>query len=197
MVHDPASSLNEGDVIELHRLRVSSAVRHVVGSIISPFGTPIDQRPPVPTGDERLAKYKEKRFVKLERRTLRKKAAMGHEDAIKELQERGLDPGEGAEAGKGETAGVQQNAGKGRTSSKVALLGEKGQKLPKGVLPGGKHEIGRIDERAAKNKGKAIEERKKTEENFLKAKEKGEALEKEGIPTPSKAPVAKGVNTRA
>jgi len=176
LVHDPNSSLIAGDVVELHRLKHSKHVHHVIGKLITPFGVPVSQRPPIPTADERLATYKEKRFAKLERRTLRRKAAMGDGDAIRELQSRGLDPGNGAEEGKGEKANLQPNVGKTRDSGKGAILGEKGQKLPKGVLPGGKHEVGKIDERAKHNKEKAMRLEEKAEENLLEAKEKREEV---------------------
>jgi small subunit ribosomal protein S17 len=55
LVHDPASSLRTGDVIMIQPgWRVSKHVHHVVSSIIAPFGTPIEERPPVPTEEERL-----------------------------------------------------------------------------------------------------------------------------------------------
>ena len=49
LVHDPNNSLNQGDVIKMHRLKVSTAVHHVVASIVTPFGTPIESLPPIPT----------------------------------------------------------------------------------------------------------------------------------------------------
>lgn len=79
-------------------MRVSSAVRHVVAAVTVPFGKPIDQRPHIPTADERLAAYKEKRFAKLKRRELRARAAEGDAEAIAELKSMGLDVGEGAES---------------------------------------------------------------------------------------------------
>ncbi|KAK3724478.1 hypothetical protein LTR37_001102 [Vermiconidia calcicola] len=181
LVHDPNNSLVPGDVVELHRLRVSTAVHHVVAAIISPYGTPASARPPIPSADERLAEYKEHRFAKLHRRTLRREAAKGNPDAIRELRRMGLDPGKGVEAGKGETANLQRGVGKKRNPSKGAVLGEKGQKLPEGVLPGGKHEVGKINERAQRNKGVAVKREEQAVENLLKAKEKGEELGREGL----------------
>ena len=170
-----------GDVVNLHRLRVSTAVHHVVASIVAPFGTPISERPPIPTADDRLATYKAKRFAKLHRRSLRREAAKGDADAIKELREMGLDPGKRVEAGKGETANVQEGVGKKRTPSKGAILGEKGQKLPEGVLPGGKHEVGAIDERATGNKRSAMRKEERAEENLREAKAMREELAKQGL----------------
>ena len=163
-------------------------MHHVVAKIISPFGTPVEQRPPVLNADERLAKYKEKRFAKLHRRSLRRQAAMGEPAAIRELRGMGLDPGKGVEAFKGETANVQKGVGKVRTPSKGAILGSKGQKLPEGVLPGGKHEVGKINERAERNKGKAMKMKKQAEKNILEAKEKDEELEKRGLASDSVLP---------
>ncbi|EMC95937.1 hypothetical protein BAUCODRAFT_47953, partial [Baudoinia panamericana UAMH 10762] len=85
LVHDPNSTLVAGDVVELHRLRVSKSVHHVVASIVSAFGTPIEARAPIPSPDERLAAYKQKRFAKLERRSLRQEAAKGSASAIEAL----------------------------------------------------------------------------------------------------------------
>ncbi|KAK5129406.1 hypothetical protein LTR08_003293 [Meristemomyces frigidus] len=160
LVHDPNSSLVPGDVVSLHRLRVSTAVHHVVANIVSPFGTPVDQRPPIPTPDDRLAAYKAKRFAKLDRRDLRRKAAAGDSEAIQELKVLGLDPGQGVQAGKGVKDG------------KGAVRGEKGQKLAKGVLPGGRHEVGKIDERAKHNKARAMRFSGKAEGNAAEAREK-------------------------
>ena len=54
-MHDPASSLRTGDVITIQPgWRTSKHVHHVVTSIIAPFGTPIEERPPVPTEEERM-----------------------------------------------------------------------------------------------------------------------------------------------
>lgn len=181
LVHDPNSSLATGDVVELHRLRVSKQVEHVVARIVSPFGTPIEERPPIPTPDERLAAYKEKRFAKLRRRDLRERAADGDAEAIQQLKDMGLDPGDGTEPGVGKKGNVQKQAGKSRNPGKGAILGEKGQKLPAGVLPGGKHEVGKINERAKHNKEKAMKFDAKAEDRLLEAKEKGEQLERQGL----------------
>lgn len=43
-------------------------MRHVVKHIIAPYGEPIDERPPVPTLEERLAEVAAKRAAKDERR---------------------------------------------------------------------------------------------------------------------------------
>ena len=48
--------------------RRSKHVNHVVTSIVSPFGTPIFDRQPVPTEEERLAARDEKRAAKDQRR---------------------------------------------------------------------------------------------------------------------------------
>lgn len=157
-------------------------MHHVVGAITAPFGKPISERPPIPTGDERLAKYKEKRFAKLERRALRQQAADGDAEAIKKLQAMGLDPGKGVEAGKGKDANVQKEVGKKRNpTGGPGILGNKGQKLPEHVLPGGKHEVGKIDERAKQNKESAMKMNERAEANLLEAKEKSEELGKDGL----------------
>ena len=173
----------------MHRLRCSASVHHVVASIVAPFGKPISERPPVPSPDDRLSSYKEKRFAKLHRRSLRREAATGSAEAIRELRQMGLDPGKGVEAGKGETANLEKGVGKVRTPSKGAILGKKVQKLPEGVLPGGKEEVGKINVRAQKNKGKAMKMERRAEENMLEAKEKGEELERKGLGSDTAMPV--------
>lgn len=175
--------------MSLHRLRVSTRVFHVVASIVAPFGNPIEDRPPVPSADDRLSAYKEKRFAKVHRRALRVKAAQGDPEAIRALQEMGLDPGKGAEPFQGKTANLEEGTGKKRTPSKGAILGNKGQKLPEGVLPGGKVEVGKINQRAQRNKGLAMKFQEQAEDNIMEAKEKGEELAQQGIVTPTKLPV--------
>lgn len=169
LVHDPNNSLNQGDVIKMHRLKVSTAVHHVVASIVTPFGTPIESRPPIPTPEERLAAYKAKRLPQLQRRSLRRKAAEGSAEAIAELKRQGLDPGAGAVPGKGETSGTEKGAGKVRNPKEGALMGKKGQKLPKGVLPGGKHEVGKMDARAKHNKEAALKMQGQAKANLKRA----------------------------
>jgi hypothetical protein len=152
-------------------------VHHVVGELISPFGVPLSQRPPIPTPEERLAEYKKHRFQKMYRRSLRREAAKGDGDAIRKLKSMGLDPGHNVAPGKGDTAGLQSSTGKTRDSGKGATIGNKGQKLPKDVLRGGKHEVGKVNERAKHNKEQAMELNGKAEENLLQAREEnGEAL---------------------
>ncbi|CAK1367235.1 unnamed protein product [Cercospora beticola] len=185
LVHDPNNSLVTGDVVELHRLKVSTQVEHVVSKIVSPFGNPIESRPPVPSPEDRLAAYKAKRFVKLERRELRRQAADGVEDAIQQLRSMGLDPGAGAKPGVGKTENVPKIIREERTPKSGALLGEKGQKLPKGVLPVGKHEVGEINDRSLHNSRKRTKLEGKTEENLLEAQEKGEKLAQEGLASDS------------
>ncbi|KAH9864599.1 hypothetical protein J1614_010534 [Plenodomus biglobosus] len=48
LVGDPNNSLVEGDVVRIASgHRTSTAVRHVVTSIVAPFGEPVENRPPV------------------------------------------------------------------------------------------------------------------------------------------------------
>ena len=88
LVHDPHSSLRLGDVVAVSPgWRASKCVRHVVTSIIAPFGDPIEARPPVPTEEERLAERAKKRIAKDERRATTK-ALAGLELKIGEVEER-------------------------------------------------------------------------------------------------------------
>jgi len=69
LVHDPASSLRVGDIIAISPgWRVSKHVHHVVQSIIAPFGPPVEERPPVPTEEERLRERARKKEEKDKRR---------------------------------------------------------------------------------------------------------------------------------
>lgn len=72
MVHDPNDSLRTGDVVAITPgERNSKHKRHVVKHIIAPAGTPIEERPPVPTEEERWAAATAKAEAKLQRRALR------------------------------------------------------------------------------------------------------------------------------
>lgn len=95
----------------------------------------------------------------------------------------GLDPGKGVEAGKGGTANVQKGVGKKRTPTPKdgAVVGSKGQKLPEGVLPGGKHEVGKINERARRNKESAMKMEAKAEEDLREAEAKEQDLSDRGL----------------
>ncbi|KAI1656127.1 nucleic acid-binding protein [Daldinia decipiens] len=94
LVHDPANSVRQGDVIAIQpSWRVSKHVRHVVKHIIAPYGPPIEDRPSVPTLEERVAKRADKRAAKLERRALRREeqareAAEEREAALEEKRKR-------------------------------------------------------------------------------------------------------------
>lgn len=52
--------------------RSSRTKRHIVKHIIAPAGTPIEERPPVPTEDERIAAYEAKKKAKDDRKAARK-----------------------------------------------------------------------------------------------------------------------------
>ncbi|XXH01142.1 hypothetical protein Hte_007495 [Hypoxylon texense] len=69
LVHDPRNSVRQGDVVAItSSWRVSQHVRHVVKHIIAPHGEGIDERPAVPTLEERIAERAAKRAAKDERR---------------------------------------------------------------------------------------------------------------------------------
>ena len=164
-MHDPYNSLLTGDVIELHRLRVSTIVNHVVASIVSPFGTPIDERPPVPSPDDRLAKYKEKRFAKLHRRSLRRAAKDGHEAAIQKVSELDL---KHLELVKKSTVASRKRAEKKMTPTQkvTAKLDEK---------------QGPVNERSRDSKAKAMKFEAKAVENLEEARGKEKQLAEQGL----------------
>ncbi|KAI8950188.1 hypothetical protein F4801DRAFT_579652 [Xylaria longipes] len=72
LVHDPRNSLRQGDVVAITpSWRESQHVRHVVKHIIAPYGgVGIDERPPVPTIEERAAERIAAREAKDQRRAL-------------------------------------------------------------------------------------------------------------------------------
>ncbi|KAL0936675.1 mitochondrial 37S ribosomal protein uS17m [Colletotrichum truncatum] len=73
LVHDPNSSLRTGDVVSIvPGWRTSRHKRHVVKGIIAPHATPIEERPPIPTEEERLAARMQKRDAKDTRRAARR-----------------------------------------------------------------------------------------------------------------------------
>jgi len=74
LVRDPANSLRTGDIIEMTPgWRVSKNVRHVVTRILAPFGSRIEERPRVPSEEERIEEYMVNKRAKDERRWLRGK----------------------------------------------------------------------------------------------------------------------------
>ncbi|KAM0285517.1 hypothetical protein ACHAQH_001467 [Verticillium albo-atrum] len=76
LVHDPNSSLRTGDVVSIAPgWPTSQHKRHVVKQIIAPFGTPIEDRPPVPTAEERIALRDQKKAEKDVRRDTRRTEA--------------------------------------------------------------------------------------------------------------------------
>ncbi|KAI1428918.1 hypothetical protein F5Y12DRAFT_582553 [Xylaria sp. FL1777] len=71
LVHDPANSLRQGDVVAITpSWREAQHVRHVVKHIIAPYGPGIEERPPIPSMEERAAERLARRVAKDERRVL-------------------------------------------------------------------------------------------------------------------------------
>lgn len=69
LVHDPKDSLRTGDVVAIvPGWRTSKHKRHVVKHIIAPYGQSIEERPAVPTADERIEEMTQKRLEKEARR---------------------------------------------------------------------------------------------------------------------------------
>ncbi|KAL4942674.1 hypothetical protein BDV06DRAFT_191583 [Aspergillus oleicola] len=76
LVSDPQNSLREGDVIDFSSgYPKGRRVHHVVERIVIPFGTAIEERPPVLSREERDAIRTEKRAAKWARREQRKTAS--------------------------------------------------------------------------------------------------------------------------
>ncbi|PON21884.1 hypothetical protein TGAM01_v209314 [Trichoderma gamsii] len=69
LVHDPNSSLRTGDVVSIvPGWPTSKHKRHVVKKIIAPYGTPAEERPPIPTLEERIAEREAQQAARKERR---------------------------------------------------------------------------------------------------------------------------------
>lgn len=85
LVSDPRDSLREGDVIEFSSgFPKSRTVHHVVERIIAPFGSGIEERPPVMSREEREAVRKQKRAAKWERREQRRLESGDESSGVKE-----------------------------------------------------------------------------------------------------------------
>ncbi|KAK1844089.1 ribosomal protein s17 [Colletotrichum chrysophilum] len=73
LVHDPNNSLRQGDIVSIvPGWRRSPQKRHVVKSIIAPHGTPIEDRPSIPTIEELLAARTQMKETKDARRAERR-----------------------------------------------------------------------------------------------------------------------------
>ena len=86
-MHDPNNSLRLGDVLTIvPGWRTSRHKRHIVNRMILPAGVPLDQRPPIPTEDERLAD----RAARFAAKKRRKAVAKGEriEAAIRRAEEK-------------------------------------------------------------------------------------------------------------
>ncbi|KAF2445874.1 nucleic acid-binding protein [Karstenula rhodostoma CBS 690.94] len=83
LVADPNSSLVEGDVVRIASgWRTSKSIRHVVTSIVSPFGEPVENRPPILSDEERMQ-------IRIKERLLKdvRSAAKGRQTSLQRLAE--------------------------------------------------------------------------------------------------------------
>lgn len=83
LVADPNSSLVEGDVVRIASgWRTSKNIRHVVTSIVAPFGEPVENRPPILSEEERMQ-------IRLRERLLKdvRSAAKGRQTSLQRLAE--------------------------------------------------------------------------------------------------------------
>ncbi|KAL1881376.1 hypothetical protein VTK73DRAFT_4383 [Phialemonium thermophilum] len=94
LVHDPNDSLRTGDIVAITPgWRTSKNKRHVVKRVIAPSGTPIDERPPIPSEDERweakIAKKKakdERRFTNRPREPLPRRSTGGRAKVVSDIE---------------------------------------------------------------------------------------------------------------
>ncbi|KAF2455339.1 hypothetical protein BDY21DRAFT_350484 [Lineolata rhizophorae] len=85
LVSDPNNSTREGDVVAIRSgWRTAKHVRHIVTSIIAPFGTPVADRPPLPS----LVELEERREEKYEEKKARKKVRVREENAARRAERR-------------------------------------------------------------------------------------------------------------
>ncbi|KAJ4346573.1 uncharacterized protein N0V89_010504 [Didymosphaeria variabile] len=83
LVADPNSSLVEGDVVRIASgWRTSKNIRHVVTSIVAPFGEPVENRPPILSEEERMQMRMRERLLKDVR-----SAANGRQTSLQRLAE--------------------------------------------------------------------------------------------------------------
>ncbi|GAP89831.1 putative 37S ribosomal protein mitochondrial [Rosellinia necatrix] len=83
LVHDPRNSLRRGDVVAITpSWREAQHVRHVVKHIIAPYGPGIDERPPVPSMEERAAQRAADRAAKDRWRAIRRPVDAAVRDAL-------------------------------------------------------------------------------------------------------------------
>ncbi|KAJ4303325.1 hypothetical protein N0V90_002218 [Kalmusia sp. IMI 367209] len=81
LVADPNDSLVEGDVVRIASgWRTSKNIRHVVTSIVAPFGEPVEKRPPILTEEERMN-------IRIRERLLKdvRSAAKGRQTSLQRL----------------------------------------------------------------------------------------------------------------
>lgn len=69
MVSDPTQSTRTGDVVRIiDEGQVSRRIHHVISEIVTPWGAPLEQRPALPSPEERSAAQEQNRHRKLDRR---------------------------------------------------------------------------------------------------------------------------------
>ncbi|KAL9054207.1 MAG: hypothetical protein Q9162_004315 [Coniocarpon cinnabarinum] len=131
LVHDPNSSLLEGDVITTAPERHSKWVKQTVAAIVAPFGKPIDERPPLYTAQQRAEIADTKRKAKVQRR-----ASRGVASAIREARERGWEVETPTVGGWGALHDEAQSAGGAPKPDRPK------DAMGRSVLPGGRHKFG-------------------------------------------------------
>ncbi|KAF2001402.1 hypothetical protein P154DRAFT_392549, partial [Amniculicola lignicola CBS 123094] len=89
LVSDPSNSLRIGDFVRIASgHRVSPSIRHIVTAIVSPFGAPVNERPPIPSPSAHLDSQIQARLLKDVRSAARGRKAS--KDRIKEARKQGI-----------------------------------------------------------------------------------------------------------
>jgi ribosomal protein S17 len=137
LVSDPTDALRIGDVIRIEPLPFAKSrrIRHVVSEIITPFGPRIDERPPIPSAEERAERHRAKRAAKLERRRLRREAGVtgeGNEGETSPGAIKGNAAKGGVTQGLAERGSIVDGSdGKSTQNASETAEGGKGGEMPK------------------------------------------------------------------
>lgn len=130
-------------------------------SILSPFGVPISERPPIPDAAERQSQRDKKRLTKLERRLL-VKGWLGAKERYEELERL-------------RAKGVEVDEEKLQKASRRSDQGNEVTGIEES-LPSGDHRLSSLQERAQRNRRKESRWAKQAADNREQADRVGEEV---------------------
>ena len=83
LVSDPTDATRTGDVVRIaDEGQVSRRIHHVITEIVAPWGPSVDERPAVPSQEQRQAEKEDKHQRKLERRKASRRSEQGSTIAV-------------------------------------------------------------------------------------------------------------------